>query len=190
MGKSASVYCSSSQAVAPHFLELSQRLGSLLAQGGYRLVYGGANIGCMGALAAAVHAAGGEVTGVIPEYLAGKGLDYAEADELIVTRTMGERKALMEELGDLYIVLPGGFGTLEELIEVITLKQLHYHRKPIVLVNYKGFYDPLLEVFQHFVTGRFARAESLALYHVVNDVDEVLPCLESYSYEPPDDKWI
>lgn len=151
------VYCASSSAVAARYVEAAEEAGQRLAEGGHVLVYGGGNVGLMGVLARSVHAHGGHVVGVIPEALkAREGIAYDVADEMIVTETMRERKKIMYTRADAFLVLPGGFGTLEEFLEVLTLRQLRYHDHPIALVNTAGFYDPLLKVFSHFVRERFA----------------------------------
>jgi uncharacterized protein (TIGR00730 family) len=183
------VYCSSSEAVAPVFQAAAAELGTLVVAQGWHLVYGGANIGSMGRLASAVTAAGGRVVGVIPEYFVGKGLDYP-CDELLVTATMSERKMAMAARADAFLALPGGFGTLEELLEVLVLKQLHYHDKAIVLLNVDGFFDPLLALFDGLIEQRFAKQETLALYHVAPTPAAALAYLTSYQPPPLPDKWL
>jgi len=182
------VYCSSSEAVAPSFLAAAQELGSLLVSSGWHLVYGGANIGTMGRLASAVTAAGGRVVGVIPEYFVGKGLDYP-CEELLVTATMSERKMAMANRADAFLALPGGFGTLEELLEVLVLKQLHYHNKAIVLLNLDGFYDPLLALFDGLIAQRFAKPETTELYYVAPSPAAALAYLATYQPPPQAEKW-
>lgn len=136
----------------------------------------------MGAVARAVHRHGGYVFGVIPEALKSReGVAYEYADELIVTQTMAERKGIMFTRANAFLVLPGGFGTLEEFIEVLTLKQLGYHRKPIALVNTNGFYDPLLELFEHFYRERFASEQYRSQYYVAAGPDEALDYIEGWA---------
>ncbi len=174
------VYCSSSNHIDGRYVEVAEATGRLLAGRGYTLVYGGGNVGLMGVLARAVHDHGGRVVGVIPEALkAREGVAYDVADQLITTTTMQKRKAIMFTRADAFLVLPGGFGTLEEFLEVLTLRQLGYHDKPIALVNAEGFYDPLLELFEHFFRERFARAHSRRLYHVASDPEAALRHLET-----------
>src|SRR5437867_216516 len=129
------VFSSSSDAVAPHYVELAQSFGALLARRHMGLVYGAGRVGLMGVLARAVHAHGGRVIGVIPDFLRAQEVAYEEADELIVTRDLRERKAIMESRYDAFVALPGGFGTLEEILEILTLKQLATHAKPVVFLN-------------------------------------------------------
>jgi cytokinin riboside 5'-monophosphate phosphoribohydrolase len=175
------VYCSSSTLVDSAYSGVAESAGRLLAQGRHVLVYGGGNRGLMGVLARAVHENGGTVFGVIPEALkALEGIAYELADEMIVTQTMQERKAIMFTRADAFMVLPGGFGTLEELMEVLTLKLLGYHNKAIALVNSNGFYDPLLHLFEHFYQHRFASEQSRALYQVVPTPEEALAYILNY----------
>lgn len=174
------VYCASSNRIDPAYFALAEAMGQQLVARGHRLIYGGGNVGLMGALARSVHASGGHVTGVIPEALkAIEGVAYDVADELIVTQTMQERKALMFTRAEAFLVLPGGFGTLEELLEVLTLKQLGYHARPIVLVNAFGFFDPLLALFDHFIHTGFAREGHRGLLRTVSAPEEALDVLET-----------
>ncbi len=143
------------------YRKLAEQVGECLTRADYELIYGGGDVGLMGALARSVHRHGGRVVGVIPETLREReGIAYGLADALIVTQTLQERKAVMFARADAFLVLPGGFGTLEEFLEVLTLRQLGYHHKPIVLLNYEGFFDLLLHFFeqlrrQHFVPDRW-----------------------------------
>jgi uncharacterized protein (TIGR00730 family) len=187
--KTMCVYCSSSDAVDPTFFDSAAQLGGLIARRGWTLIYGGGRIGLMGALARAVHENGGQVIGVIPEPLQAKGLAYPAADELVVTRDLRERKAVMESHADAFVGLPGGFGTLEELLEIVTLKQLKFHTKPIVLVNTEGFYDPLRQMFERIFQERFAKPEYEQLYHITPDPNGVFTYLESYQPAQLVDKW-
>jgi uncharacterized protein (TIGR00730 family) len=180
MSQTLCVYCSSSDAVAPIFFETAEEVGARLARQGYALVYGGGRIGLMGALARAVHQNGGRVIGVIPEFLHSKGLAYEAADELVITRDLRERKATMEARADGFVTLPGGFGTLEEALEIITLKQLGQHAKPIVMVNTQDFYAPLLQLMERIYQERFAKPEYRQLYHFASDVGEVFSYLATY----------
>ncbi len=168
--ESVCVYCSSSNAVAPHYFEVAAEAGRILAGRGLRLVYGGGAVGLMGELARSVHRHGGSVLGVIPEALREiEGVAYDAADEMIITRTMQERKAIMYTRADAFLVLPGGFGTLEEFMEVLTLKQLRYHHKPIALVSTRGFFDPLIGVFEHFFRQGFANPRYRSLYYLADE---------------------
>ncbi len=165
-------------------------LGEEMARRGYGLVYGGGDIGSMGIVAHAVQDGGGVVTGVIPHALnLIEGVGWDGVDELIVTETMRQRKAIMEENSDAFIALPGGLGTFEELLEIITLKQLHYHDKPVVILNSGGYYDPLISLFEHAVSERFAKADTIALFHVSSSVIEALDYIESYEPVVVECKW-
>ena len=173
------VYCSSSNRISLSYFDMADEVGRLLAQRGYTLLYGGGNVGLMGQMARAVHAHEGRVVGVIPERMKGReGVAYDMADELITTETMQQRKAILFTRADAFLVLPGGFGTLEEFMEVLTLRQLGYHDKPIALINTDGFYDPLLDLFDHFYREQFARAHARDSYYVTPDPEDALSYLE------------
>lgn len=178
--KTVCVFAASSNAAPAEFFAVAAGLGALLARNGLGLVYGGGKVGLMGELARAVHAHGGQVVAVIPHYLKTQELLYATADEIVVTDGLRERKAVMEERADAFIALPGGFGTLEETLEVITLKQLRRHTKPVVLLNAAGFFDPLLALFDQLFRLRFARPENAALYHAAAGPEEALAYLAGY----------
>jgi len=167
MSQKIAVYCGSSTEVDSSFLQVGQEMGQYLAKQGYVLVYGAGSIGLMGELARSVHQHGGSVIGVIPESMVNEEVAYFKSDQLVYTKTMRERKAVMDEQADAFIALPGGMGTLEELIEVITHRQLKFHDKPILIVNTNGFYDPLLALFAHYVAHQFAKPKHLELFHVV-----------------------
>lgn len=189
MQKLLCVYSSSSDAIASTFVDSARELGAEMVRHGYGLVYGGTTVGLMGAVARSVQAAGGRVVGIIPEAIHAAGIANALSDELLVTPGMRERKAAMEERSDGFIALPGGFGTLEELLEVLTLKQLRYHSKPIIILNANGFYDPLIALFDHIYAQRFAKPEYRQLYHVAATPAGALEYLASY--RPPElgTKW-
>ncbi|HMA34887.1 MAG TPA: TIGR00730 family Rossman fold protein [Chloroflexia bacterium] len=181
------VYSSSSEAIAPGFFAVATELGTAMAQRGYALVYGGGRVGLMGAVARAVHAQGGHVIGVIPGHLRTREVAYEAADELIVTGDLRERKAIMEARADAFVGLPGGFGTLEEIFEILTLKQLHRQTRPLVLLNAHGFYDPLVHLFEHIYRERFARPESRDLYYIAPDVPSIFAYLDRYTPPAPPD---
>lgn len=171
------VYCSSSNNISDHYFTAARALGYGLAGAGWPLVYGGGSVGLMGAVAEAVHQGGGKVIGIIPQELLDREIGYLQADELIVTTTMRERKRLMDESADTFVTLPGGFGTLEELLEIMTLRQLAYHDKPIIIINLDGYFDPLLEQFERIFSQGFTHGRYRGLYRVVSDVDEALELL-------------
>jgi cytokinin riboside 5'-monophosphate phosphoribohydrolase len=184
------VFSSSSDLINGSFFGIAGELGAAIASRGDTLVYGGCNVGLMGAVARAVHQHGGKVVGVIPKFIQSRGLAYAPADELIVTGDMRERKATMETRGDVFIAMPGGFGTLEEMLEIITLKQLKQHTKPVVFLNVDGFYDPLARLFEHMYEQRFAKPVYRMMYYFAPDVASAFTYLDYY--EPPklEDKWL
>jgi uncharacterized protein (TIGR00730 family) len=174
------VYCSSSNAIADVYPPVAEALGREIAERGHTLVYGGGAVGLMGVLAHAAHEEEGQITGVIPAKLQDReGIAY-DADELIVTDTMRERKGMMYDRADAFVVLPGGYGTLEEFMEVLTLKQLGYHDRPIVLLNVDGFFDTLLSFFEELREGHFAREPLPDLVHVVNTPEAALDRIERF----------
>jgi uncharacterized protein (TIGR00730 family) len=177
------VFCASSEAATRHQRAIAAALGTALGEAGWELVFGGGTIGLMGEVARAALRSGARVTGVIPERLAGREIAFVEATELIRTDTMRQRKALMDERSDAFVVLPGGIGTLEELVEIITLKQLGYHERAIVVLDPDGFWNPLLTQLRQIVDWRLADPSLLGLWQVVPDVDGVIRALRSY--RPP-----
>jgi cytokinin riboside 5'-monophosphate phosphoribohydrolase len=167
-------YCSSSEAIDDRFAALAHAYGTTIGEAGHELIYGGTSVGLMGVVARAVRAAGGRVTGVLPELMIERGIEDPDCDELVVTEGMGGRKQEMIARADAFVALPGGFGTLEELLEVLTLKQLGYHRRNIVLLDIDGFWDGLLAFFEQLYDAGFARPEYRRLHAVAGDVDELL----------------
>ncbi len=170
------VYCGSSPGTDPAFVDAAHGFGKILAENGVRLVYGGGSIGLMGALASSVIEHGGEVTGIIPEFLTAQERPRRLAQELIITRDMHERKRTMFERADGFIALPGGLGTLEELVEQMTWAQLGRHKKPILVANINGFWDPLIGLIAHMralgLVPAPARGVNLL---VVERIEEILP---------------
>jgi hypothetical protein len=189
MQKTVCVFCSSSSAVEQVYFDAARELGLLLAERGWPLVYGGTDVGLMGTLARAVHTGKGTVIGIIPESIYGRGLSYSTADETIVTKDLRERKGLMDLRSDAFIALPGGFGTLEEVIEVLTLKQLALHTKPVIFLNTNGFYDPLMTLFEHFYEQKFAKRESAMLYYVADTPADAVSYIENYQPSLAGSKW-
>jgi uncharacterized protein (TIGR00730 family) len=171
------VYCGSSPGTDPAFVETAQNFGKILAENDIRLVYGGGSTGLMGALAEAVLKHGGDVTGIIPEFLTKKERPRRLAQELIVTRDMHERKRTMFERADGFVALPGGIGTLEELVEQLTWAQLGRHKKPILLANINGYWDPLLSLIAHMRTQEFLPAAPRVDCLVAHRVEDILPKL-------------
>jgi len=172
------VYCGSNPGTDPAFANAAKAFGKILAKSSVRLVYGGGSVGLMGAVAGSVIDHGGEVTGIIPEFLTARERPRRLAQELIVTRDMHERKRLMFERADAFVALPGGLGTLEELVEQLTWAQLGRHKKPILIANLKSFWDPLLALITHMRGLGFVPAPSLRVdYLVANRVEDILPKL-------------
>ena len=173
------VYCASSRSCDASYHEAARRLGVLLARRSWTVVYGGGAYGSMGALADGALSGGGKVTGVIPDFM--KELEWAHRglSELRVVDDMRTRKHLMLTDSDAVVALPGGSGTLEELFEAITLKRLGIYLKPIVLVNLKGFYEPLLALLDRCVTERFMDRQHAAMWTVVESVEEVIPAISA-----------
>lgn len=175
--RSVCVYCGSSHGVRPSFDEAAAKLGAQLADAGIRLVYGGGAVGLMGVVAQSVLDAGGQVTGIIPDFLDRAEVGKANVTELIKTETMHDRKAIMAERSDGFVVLPGGLGTLDETFEILTWKQLQLHNKPIVLVNVEGYWDHFVHLVEHQVREGFVRERYLQFFRIVDTVEEVVPAL-------------
>jgi hypothetical protein len=176
--RSVCVFCSSSEHVAPAYLTMAAELGQALAEREWTLVFGGCNVGLMGTLAKTMHRFGGRVVGVIPAGLRDRGLAYVPADELIVVPGLRERKALMEARSDAFLALPGGVGTLDEMLEVMAQKVLRAHSKPAVFVNPRGFYEPLLAMLEQIAEQNLASPGFRNLYHIAPDVARALSWLE------------
>ena len=190
MNKTICVYSSSSCAIDKKYFEAAEALGKEIALRGDILLYGAGHVGLMGATAISVHKHGGKVVGIIPKALNQKGIVYEGCDELIITEGMRERKALMDEKSDAFIALPGGYGTLEELLEIITLKQLKYHNKPIVILNLYNFYGNLFNQFELIINERFAKPECSSLYHITDSISGALEYIDSYKPVEIGQKWL
>jgi uncharacterized protein (TIGR00730 family) len=173
------VYCGSSAGHDPAFTAAARQFGQALAGNGIGLVYGGGSTGLMGTLAQAVHDKGGKILGVIPEFLKQRELLFENAQEVIVTRDMHERKRIMFERADAFVALPGGIGTLEELVEQLTWAQLGHHTKPILLANINAYWQPLLAIFAKMEACRFIHNPRALRFHVCDAVDDILPTLRA-----------
>jgi uncharacterized protein (TIGR00730 family) len=183
------VFCASSQGNDPAFREAAESLGRVLAAKAIELVYGGGNIGLMGLLADAVMSEGGRVIGVIPQALVDKELAHQGITDLRIVQSMHERKALMAELSDAFIALPGGFGTLEEFCEILTWTQLGLHEKPFGLLNVSGFYDHFLRFLDHVMETRLLKPQDRALVLHARSIDDLLARISAWKPGPAD-KWI
>jgi hypothetical protein len=176
--RSVCVYCGSGHGADPAFRDAAETLGLAIAKAGLSLVYGGGNVGLMGTVARAVLDGGGHVTGIIPEFLRQRELMIADAQELVVVPDMHTRKRLMFDRADAFVALPGGIGTLEELIEQMTWAQLGQHRKPILLADVGGFWQPLLGLLDHMRTAGFIRPGLDVHYLVAERIEDVIPMLD------------
>jgi uncharacterized protein (TIGR00730 family) len=181
--RSVCVYCASGPGHDPAFVAAARAFGRLLAENGVGLVYGGGAIGLMGELATAVLDHGGHVTGVIPEFLVARERLKRDSQDVVVTRDMHERKRVMFERADAFVALPGGVGTLEELVEQLTWAQLGRHVKPILIANIAGFWSPLLATIDHMRQSGFIHSEAQLRYLVCTDVEQILPALNAAAAE-------
>ena len=172
------VYCGSGPGTDPAFVEAARAFGKILAKNGIGLIYGGGAIGIMGELSRAVLDNGGEATGIIPEFLVAREHAKDSANGLIVTRDMHERKRKMFELADAFVALPGGVGTLEEIVEQMTWAQLGRHKKPILLANIAGFWEPLCALLEHMKQLEFIRGDLSFDLLVTDKVDDIFPMLQ------------
>ncbi len=168
------VFCASSANIDVRYLEAARELGTLLAQGGWRCVNGGGAVGLMGALTDGALDAGGEVTGVIPKFMVDKGWCYDRLEDVIVTADMHQRKQMMSDMADAVIALPGGVGTLEELLETLTWRQLGLVKKPVIILNTLGYYDPLLSMLQHAIDEGFMKPSHNQLWTVAATPQEAI----------------
>jgi uncharacterized protein (TIGR00730 family) len=178
--RSICVYCGSQQGRSPEYMEAGRALGRSIAENGLRLVYGGGTRGIMGAVSAGVMSSGGRVTGIIPEFLMDKEASkhsLTALTELVVTRDMHERKHRMFEASDAFVTLPGGIGTLEEIVEIMTWGQLGRHRKPMVFANINGFWDPMLELLKHMADQGFIHTAHLVKPLVIDRVEDIVPAI-------------
>ena len=187
--QSVCVFCGSSTGIDPAYAEAARSLGRTLAEANVRLVFGGGHVGLMGVVSNAVIEAGGEAIGVIPHFLVERELAHAGLSDLRIVDTMHERKAMMSDLSEAFIALPGGTGTLEEFFEVFTWAQLGEHRKPCGLLNVAGYYDTLVTVFDHMVRNGFLSSSDRSLLLVETEPTTLIGRFEEY--EPPaKTKWI
>lgn len=177
------VFCGSSEGDDPAYKTAAETLGASVAAHGARLIYGGAEMGLMGVTARAALAAGGEVTGVIPQFLRAREVELRSLTELIVTSDMHQRKETMHRMSDAFVVLPGGIGTLEEVTEALTWSQLGLHKKPVIFVNVKGFWDPLFVLFDRIAGRNFARYGLKELYQIVADPADVMALVRAARHQ-------
>ncbi|MDR0229469.1 MAG: TIGR00730 family Rossman fold protein [Flavobacteriaceae bacterium] len=183
------VFCGSSKGVKDIFVIEAFNLGRYLAEHNIGLVYGGAKVGLMGAVAEGALEYGGEVIGVLPTFLGDVELGHSSLTELIMVKTMHERKAKMDELSDGIIAMPGGYGTLEEFFEMLTWAQLGLHQKPVALLNIDGFYNPLLQMVDNMVSYGFLKQVNHDMIVVADNIEELLEKMRAYK-APKEGKWI
>jgi uncharacterized protein (TIGR00730 family) len=183
------VFCGSNTGLNPVYLQTAQKVGEFFAENNIELVYGGGRVGLMGKVADSVMQNGGKVVGIIPEALATREIAHAGLTELIVVDSMHERKAMMAELSDGFIALPGGFGTFEELCEIITWAQLGIHQKACGILNIEGFYDNLIALFDHSTSQNFIRPEYRSLVIVDENIENLYSKMKTY-VPPVLEKWI
>ncbi len=175
------VFAASSSRIDPAYIKAAGELGTVFASEGVHAVFGGGGIGLMGVFADAMMAGGGSVTGVIPGFMMDEGWGHSGVSDMVVTPDMSERKKTIFAMSDAAVALPGGVGTLEELTEVITLKQLGQFNKPIIIMNVNGFYDHLIEFFEQMYRGNFIRLEHKDIWQIVTTAGEVLPAIVNYT---------
>ena len=186
--KYIAIFCGSSLGINPVFAEQAELLGRELVKHGYGIVYGGGNVGLMGAVADSVLDAGGEVIGVIPEFLSLQELEHLAITQVHRVKTMSERKDMMNELCDGVITLPGGFGTLDEYFEMLTLGQLSQHKKGVALLNTEGYYDPLIKMVDNMIDNGFLKDEYRDIFIVDKQVIPLISKIKNYK-APLNEKW-
>ncbi|MBX3730347.1 MAG: TIGR00730 family Rossman fold protein [Candidatus Sumerlaeia bacterium] len=187
--RSVCVFCASSRHASPAMVECARELGNALGTRGFELVFGGTEVGLMKVLADAAHEAGGRVVGVLPRFMQEKGIAYKRADELLVTDSMHDRKALMEARADAFVALPGGIGTLEELAEVLSLRVLGLHAKPIILLDADGYYAPLLTWIEQMIAAGLAKPIALESLLIAPSVEAAFELLDTWRAPSVPSKW-
>ena len=182
-GKSVCLFCGSSDRSDPAYTEAARAFGERTARAGWRLVYGGGGVGLMGASARAAHAAGGRVLGIMPGFLRSRERLFDDVETVVVT-SMHERKTLMYDQSDAFVVAPGGVGTLEEVIEVLSWKRLDLHHKPVIFLNLNGFWDALLAVMEHSIAEGMTPDSFRLAYTVVDTVEEAIEAMQAADKQP------
>ena len=172
------VFCGSRDGTNPNFLKASKTLGRQCAEQNIRVVYGGAGIGMMGAVAQSALNAGGEVTGIVPNFLTEMEPQLDSLSDIVLTDTMHDRKIKMYEVSDAFVIMPGGIGTLDETMEILTWRQLGVHAKPVIIANLDNYWAPFLTLMDHVIAEGYAGENVRDLYRTVNKVDEILPVIE------------
>jgi uncharacterized protein (TIGR00730 family) len=180
MRKTICIFCASSDPIDPAFNETAIKLGQIIGRKGFELVYGGGCTGLMGIVAHSVKASGGKVIGILPELMNKKGIACDFADEIHITKNMHDRKLMMEEKADAFIILPGGFGTMDELFEILSLTQLEYHKKPIIIINVNHFYDSLFQFLEEIYLKNFANESFRNRYLITINAEEAMELIEGH----------
>ncbi|MBU0800017.1 MAG: TIGR00730 family Rossman fold protein [Alphaproteobacteria bacterium] len=190
--KTVCVYCGSANAVKELYRDAAREAGTLLGQRGLDVVYGGGHVGLMGIVADAALAAGAQVTGIIPQHIQAREVAHTTLTELAVVDTMHERKTMMVDKSDAFLILPGGFGTMDEFFEILTWRQLKLHSKPVVIANIGGYWNPLIALMDHQIAEGFARASDRAFIVVVDTIPEAVDALFAAPAEADDPatKWM
>lgn len=183
------VFCSSSNAISDTYFGEAKKLGTLIGEYGYNMINGGANVGLMEAVTLSARESGAQTVGIIPERMINRSLVSENSHDVIITRDMMERKNKMRQMSDAFIALPGGFGTLEEILEVLTLKQLSYHSKPIVYINTNNFFEFLFRQFELSFQELFAKEIYRKLYFVAETPEQAMEYIKNYSPADLDSKW-
>ncbi|MDR2835965.1 MAG: TIGR00730 family Rossman fold protein [Bacteroidales bacterium] len=184
------VFCGSSEDLVQEYYSTANKLGELIVENNYGLIHGGGIIGLMGALTKGAASKNGKIIGVVPEFLNRPNIANSNNQELVITKDMKERKEFMRQNACAFIALPGGFGTLEEVAEVITLKQLKYHSKQIIFINTLNYYDKLLDFFEELYDQNFANLNYKKLYKIVNTPEQAIEQIKNYQFENIYDKYL
>lgn len=179
--RSLCVFCGAQNAVDTAHLSMGTQVGTAIAQSNLRLVFGGGDCGMMGAVANATMQAGGEVVGVFPHHLRSHEAEHTGITETIIVGSMHERKKLMFDLSDMFAILPGGFGTMDEMFEILTWRQIGLHEKPVFIFNHLGYWDPLIVMMEHIIEQRFAKPVNREFYQVVETLDELVEAVNAAS---------
>ncbi len=183
------VFCSSSNAISEEYFRQAKSLGRLIGENGFAMVNGGANVGLMETVTISARESGAQTVGIIPERMMNRSLVSENSHDVIVTRDMMERKDKMRQMSDAFVALPGGFGTLEEILEVLTLKQLSYHSKPVVFINTNNFYEFLFKQFEMSFKEMFAKEIYRELYFVADTPEQAMDYIKNYTPSELDSKW-
>lgn len=175
------IYGASSNAIDKSFLEAGEQLGKAIAKGNHSVVFGGGAAGLMGAVARGAHNENGEIIGICPSFFDVDGALFTECTEMIYTETMRERKQLLDEMSDAFVITPGGIGTFDEFFEIYTLRQLAVHKKAIAIFNTNGYYDPLVDMLNNAIDKSFMPATNMDLLFISDNPDEIIRYIESYN---------